>query len=377
MPIHSSPNSARLGYLSAVLALSFLSMDLRAQNAPPPSDTPSNPTYYHPPQQQAPPPTNTQNPTGVAPKQPPKQPPQQPQQPPSRGGRGGPTSGTSINQTPPPRQPPPREGHPGETNPGSTPHSSVNGPAVAGAAIGAGVIISELIAHHNQSPQTLGHNGPQVPHTFDMSGFAIKGLVRPNWPIVLDYMTDAPGAAVVDIIAADKHHFRATIHSNPNRRGYGTFRLPPNFGDRVQIAVYHVYSVPDPGYSTPPHIRAYGMGAGDRAVGSVAIDQLVFQPPTIHPQAKEVANFGFHAHSAFDKVQAEFVFTTLHDGKLLVQKDEEKKLDPIPEGERARGTWEGKGKSGEHMLQIRAWRGIENGGDWVVAWSPDIVDVVK
>jgi hypothetical protein len=29
------------------------------------------------------------------------------------------------------------------------------------------------------------------------------------------------------------------------------------------------------------------------------------------------------------------------------------------------------------MLQIRAWRGLENGGDWVVAWSPDIVDVVK
>jgi hypothetical protein len=44
---------------------------------------------------------------------------------------------------------------------------------------------------------------------------------------------------------------------------------------------------------------------------------------------------------------------------------------------RAGGTWEGKGKPGEHMLQIRAWRGLENGGDWVVAWSPDIVDVVK
>jgi hypothetical protein len=29
------------------------------------------------------------------------------------------------------------------------------------------------------------------------------------------------------------------------------------------------------------------------------------------------------------------------------------------------------------MLQVRAWRGLENGGDWVVAWSPDIVDVVK
>jgi len=104
----------------------------------------------------------------------------------------------------------------------------------------------------------------------------------------------------------------------------------------------------------------------------------VFQPATIHPKANEVADYGFHAHSAFDGVRAEFIFTTLYNGRLLVQKDQEEKLSPVPEGERAKGTWKGKkGKPGEHMLQIRAWRGLESGGDWVVAWSPDIVDVVK
>jgi hypothetical protein len=75
-------------------------------------------------------------------------------------------------------------------------------------------------------------------------------------------------------------------------------------------------------------------------------------------------------------VRAEFIFTTLYNGRVLVQKEQEEQLSPIPEGERARGTWKG-GKPGEHMLQIRAWRGLESGGDWVVAWSPDIVDVVK
>ena len=65
------------------------------------------------------------------------------------------------------------------------------------------------------------------------------------------------------------------------------------------------------------------------------------------------------------------------DGQFeMVEKDQEAKLAPIPEGERAKGTWEGKGgKTGEHMLQIRAWRGLEKGGDWVVAWSPDIVNL--
>jgi hypothetical protein len=108
------------------------------------------------------------------------------------------------------------------------------------------------------------------------------------------------------------------------------------------------------------------------------VQRTEFQPATIHPKANEVADYGFHAHSAFDGARAEFIFTTLYNGRVLVQKDQpEEQLSPIPEGKRAKGIWKGKGKPGEHMLQIRAWRGVENGGDWVVAWSPDIVDVVK
>jgi hypothetical protein len=284
----------------------------------------------------------------------------------------------SQSEVPASQRSPGREGHPAETNPGRTPHSSENGAIIAGASIGAAVVIGELIAHHNASPDKLLHNGPQVPDSFDMSGFVIKGLVHPNWPIVLDFMLDSPGAVLVDILAADKHHYQTTLLNTPNRRAYAIFRLPPDFGTKLQTAVYHVSSIPPRGAATPPpRLRTYGLGAGDKAVGSVAIDQLTFQPPTIHPQAKEVANYSFHAHSAFDGVRAEFIFTTLYNGRLLVQKEDEKKLSPIPEGERARGTWGGKGKPGEHMLQVRAWRGLENGGDWVVAWSPDIVDVVK
>jgi hypothetical protein len=61
----------------------------------------------------------------------------------------------------------------------------------------------------------------------------------------------------------------------------------------------------------------------------------------------------------------------------VVEKDQEAKLPPVPQDESPRQTWVAKGKTGEHMLEIRAWRGLENGGDWVVAWSPDIVDVLQ
>ena len=288
-------------------------------------------------------------------------------------------SGSSYSSVSASREPSTKGGHQAEINPGRTPHGSGDGPAIAAAAgaAAAAVITAEIFAHH-ATPEKLGNKGPQVPKEFDMNGFVMKGLVQGNWPIVLDFMIDSPGFAQVDITAG-KRHFLVRMHNDPNQRGYAKIRLPKYFGSKPQIATYNVRSMPVAGSKDPaPRLRVYGFGAGEKAVGSVAIDQLTFQPATIRPKANEVADYGFHAHSAFDSVKAGFIFTTLNNGSVLVEKDQEQELAPVPEGERAKGTWKGNpGKAGEHMLQIRAWRGLQSGGDWVVAWSPDIVDVIK
>src|SRR5215469_1658434 len=97
-----------------------------------------------------------------------------------------------INAT---QQPPSRnEGHGTETDPGHQPHGSNNGPAIAAGAAASTVIIAALIAHEHNSPGHFGKNGPEVPKEFDMNGFAIKVLARPNWPVVLDFMLDTPGS---------------------------------------------------------------------------------------------------------------------------------------------------------------------------------------
>lgn len=288
-------------------------------------------------------------------------------------------AGASTAQVPASNQPSSRAGHQTETNVGQQPHGSSDAPIIAGAAAGAAaVVIGELIAHHNASPEGIGKSGPQVPKQFEMTNFAIKGLIGPKWPVVLDFAVDGPGAVQVTIVASDKHQFRATLTNAANRRGYAIFRLPDNFGTKVQTASFQIQTIPALSSTSPaPGLRTYGLGAGEKAVGSVAIDQLMFGPSPIHPALKEVAAYSFHAHSAFSGVRAEFIYTTLYNGHVLVQADQEAKLDPIPADEMGRGTWGGKGKGGQHMLQIRAWRGLEDGGDWVVAWSPDIVDVVK
>ena len=317
---------------------------------------------------------------------------------------------TPRGYQPPPQQPStprPSEGHPQETNTGDTPHSSGNGAAIAGGIAGAAaaIVITELVLHHD-SPGKVAEHGPELPRQLDMSSFAIKGLARAGWPIAVDYVLNGPGTIEVTVTGDHKSQYTCIMRGYAGQRGFHIFNLPENFGangqayqsslpgrvcpERIhpgapntgkpQIANYSLAAIPPPGSNAPPpQLRVFGIGVGENAVGSVAIDLLTFQPPAIHPRAKEVATFGFHVHSAFDGVKAGFVFTTLYNGHVLIdqEKGDEETLPPIPEGERGRGTWDGKGKLGEHMLQVRAWRGLQTGGDWVVAWSPDIVDVVQ
>ncbi len=262
--------------------------------------------------------------------------------------------------------------HPTPTNVGTPPHNSSDTGTIAIVSVAtvlAGLGTYEIAEHH-------GKNGPDVPKAFDMDGFAIKGLARANWPVVLDFVTDSPGTVLLDI-KSKAHEFQTTINSpGSGVRGYQIRYLPADFDPQPQSAIYQVRFV-STGNAPGMGLRTYGIGAGFKAVGSVAIDELTFQPAAVHPKLKEFATYGFHAHSAFDGVLADFVLVENGNGHLVVKQDANAKPGPVEEGELSTKTWDANGKAGEHMLQIKAWRGLENGGDWVVAWSPDIVDVVK
>jgi len=95
----------------------------------------------------------------------------------------------------------------------------------------------------------------------------ITGLVHPNWPVVLDFMTDSPGSVQLEI-TANKQRYEATMTNRPNRRGYVIIHLPADFGTKLQSAVYQIRSIPVTGANTPaPKLRVYGLGAGEKAVG--------------------------------------------------------------------------------------------------------------
>jgi hypothetical protein len=243
--------------------------------------------------------------------------------------------------------------------------------------VAAAAVVTALLVHHYQHKQPnaeeLWKKGPQVPQNVLMSHLIVDGLIGPGWPVGLDFQLDGPGSVNLDITTAGKVRYHQVLTNNLDGRGI-TISYPDGLPDKIQAATFDVEAVAPAGSSGPaPGLRIYGMAAGIHAVGSIAIDQVTFGPSAV--KMKQPAQYGFHSHSDFSSVCADFMFTGLKDNHIVMKQDDETKLNPVAPDEHAQGSLESKGTAGQHLLQIRAWRG--NGGDWVVAWSPDIITLTK
>lgn len=288
---------------------------------------------------------------------------------------------TSIRRMPPTsaqQQPTATGGHGADTRPGQ-PVSGGNGARDAGiiaGILGAAITTAVLVHHYeHKQPSTddLLKKGPQVPQNVAMNHLIVDGLIGPNWPVGLDFQVGGAGSVMLDITTADKVHYQQVLTANRNGRGI-TISYPDGLPDKLQAATFDVEAVAPAGKNAPvPDLRIYGMAAGPNAVGSIAIDQVTFGPSEV--KMKQTAQYGFHSHSDFSNVCADFMFTGLKDNHIVMKQDNETQLSPVTPDERAQGALQGKGTVGQHLLQIRAWRG--NSGDWVVAWSPDVVSLTK
>lgn len=275
-----------------------------------------------------------------------------------------------------------RHGHASETNPGRNAHDSGHGAEIAGVAggVAAGIVIIDLI-HHHEVVNRLKSNGPQVPKAFDMNNLHITGFVQDGWPVAIEYALPGSIAARCGITAGRKKGVFSLPPTN-GARHIVLARLSGGFSKRPEAADYwlHLDASPIPVSSSGwPGLRIYAVAAGARAVGSVAIDQVSFAPTDkpVRAKAGEVALFGFHAHSDFDSVTAEFQLVAPYQGRNFVSTEESMGVRPVSEDEHVRGLrWQPhKVRSGDHIVRIVAWRGIDRGADWVSAFSADMVSV--
>jgi hypothetical protein len=287
---------------------------------------------------------------------------------------------TNIHPLPPTAaaQKPRSNGEPADTNQGHKVSGMSGGElgAIIGVTAAAGLGTAWAVHHHeHEQPnvQDLLKNGPHVPQNVLMNHIIVDGLIGPNWPVGLDFQLEGPGSLSLDITTAEKVQYHQVLTNDLNGRGI-TITHPDGLPDKLQSATFDIEAVAPAGTNAPaPTVRVYGLAAGPNAVGSIAIDEVTFGPSTV--KMKQAAQYGFHSHSDFSNVRADVMFTGLKDKHVVMKQDAETQLSPVALDEHAQGSLQSKGTPGQHLLQIRAWRG--NSGDWVVAWSPDVVTLER
>lgn len=281
--------------------------------------------------------------------------------------------------------------HPPDTRPGTLPcgypgsnctppeaphHHDDTGRNIAiGAGLGVllGVSIAGL-AHNSSAGAMLNDHGPQFPDLLHESAFHVTGFVRGRWPLVVDYEPAAGSYVVFTVASPDVPSFTTVLPATQGRRQLLILTIPLSFGGGLRIANFSIESTASPGDRTLSYLRIYGFGCGRRAVGSVAIDQLRFGPQVI-TSSKPETQLSFHSHTTFDRVRSEFMQIALVDHCVEGQKVDDKSINrQVDAEENVQDTWNAKkARSGQIQFRVRGWMSRDNGGDWVSAFSPELV----
>jgi hypothetical protein len=143
-----------------------------------------------------------------------------------------------------------------------------------------------------------------------MNNLHVTGFVQDGWPIAIEYALPGMIEARCSITTNRKKGEFALPPTDGARR-IVLARIPSGYSEKPGVAGYWIRLDASPlpvNSSGWPGLRIYGVAAGPHAVGSVGIDQVSFAPTdkAIRVSAGDIALYGFHSHSDFDSVIAEF-----------------------------------------------------------------------
>lgn len=250
-----------------------------------------------------------------------------------------------------------------------------------------GQILRALTQRTAPEVTELARNGPRLPERYSFPTLSITAVLRGGWPAVMAYDI-APDAKVelefaVPDAAPQRYLLPAPPVFGPFRgRVLVTMTLPDSLGDSLKLGTVSVH-VGHPGDGSEPVLRIFGLGAGPLAVGSVAIDEVVFEPAQLRLAAGDRAFYGFHSKSDFTRAGVDIArlegaaggprLVRIHSRPVQQSVARDAWVGREPplywDGQDERGT----GSRGAHLLYVRAW--APEPGDWVIAWSPRAVEV--
>jgi hypothetical protein len=239
---------------------------------------------------------------------------------------------------------------------------------------------------------SLLKDGPQFPASLSVGAFSVVGFTRGGWPFVIDFLPQPDSCTWLAVSTGEKSYPSVLLDPDGHAgRRVVKVNLPDEIGPNIQAGEYAVYSeqgacAPNPVGGTQTArpfspITIYGLGAGPRAVGSIAVNSLQFGPSTPHfPQ--ESATFGYTTINDFGRVSQEILsFEEKVKGQWSVQTIRTTQLDALQKGKHS-GSWDGTDGTGTrapgvYRLQVRVWNTLNDEKSWGGAISPDSVHIVK
>lgn len=260
----------------------------------------------------------------------------------------------------------------------------------AGVAIGAALIATWFSSSRNgqasERPEskTLLENGPQLPMVYPVGSFSVRGFARNGWPVVLDFKPEPRTWTTLDVVFKKKTVSLVVDTNGLEGRHLIKLELPKDGpAKKATPATYVLRSVYLDGRDTnaprPAPIEIYGIGGGPRAVGSVAIENLNFQPGMV--RAGTAARFDYSAKSAFNRTRAEVLKFVGIDDQQRIQLERVMTADSANVGVGPHsGMWDGRNQQdgasslGMHRFQVRAWFTSDD-RSWVGAIAPSLVTV--
>lgn len=246
---------------------------------------------------------------------------------------------------------------------------------------------------NNREPQDrelesqLKNNGPAFSHLYNMSAFMMIGFVKGGWPLVIDFEQQQPGYVELMVRTKTSDTYRYRLDGGGTGHRHIVLPLPPIFGDEpVPAKIAITATTGKNSNQSLPGFELLGLGAGHRAVGSVAIDKVAFAAGRIQSSLGQTAAYRFYAHSNFENMSVDFMKLLKnydHDGERHELVNQHHLDGGITAnrwfGIEERLEWDGRNLEnqpslGPHKLKVRVWHAE---GDWVSAWSNSAVSVLE
>jgi hypothetical protein len=232
-------------------------------------------------------------------------------------------------------------------------------------------------APRKPTPDELLASGPVVFAANALGTFSAYGFVQDGAPIVIDVQADPEARTELNITVGGR------TSSQPIDPGGEPLVIRYQGGGAAepQVALLKLTSTVRNrrGKDMPSPIQVTGLGAGERAMGSVAINDLSFGPRQMQAGNGQ-AILGYVTESPFDRVATDILrYWPGAGNSIVVQRVWRRTYSQLRAQAYSGGPWDGrddanKASKGAHLLQVTGW---ELSGDraWVAAFSPTIVEV--